>query len=112
MGAYRGFGIDNAIRSGHLAGKAIVNGSNYDELWKGLLKESLTRGILRRLTENNLNLGSEKILDVAIGNLPKTTTVNEFREEVKRLEKAFLEQVDISEIFGLLKQWNDKYPFP
>ena len=112
LGAYRGFGIDNAIRSGHLAGKAIVNGSNYDELWKGLLKESLTRGILRRLTENNLNLGSEKILDVAIGNLPKTTTVNEFREEVKRLEKAFLEQVDISEIFGLLKQWNDKYPFP
>jgi len=112
LGAYRGYGIDNAIRSGHIAGKAIVNGSNYDELWKKLLKESLTRGILRRLAENHLNLGSEKILDLAIKNLPKTTTVTDFRAEIKKIERGLLEQVDISELYRLLEQWNKQYPFP
>ncbi len=45
---FRGFGMNYAIESGYLAAKAVLNGSDYDKLWKAYFKRRIKTDLYRR----------------------------------------------------------------
>lgn len=109
--AYRGYGVHNAIISGYLAALSIVNGSDYDKLWKEMLHKSLEHGLMRRLAENKMNISSERILNKLYEKTTLLTSWDKFRSELKIMEKQFLRTVDLNALLGTMGEWNEKYKF-
>ncbi|MHA2304517.1 MAG: NAD(P)/FAD-dependent oxidoreductase [Candidatus Hodarchaeales archaeon] len=109
--AYRGYGIHNAIISGYTAALSLVNGSDYDKLWKDMLLKSLERGLMRRLAENKLNISSERILNELYEKITLETSWGTFRSELKKMEKKFLQSVDLNVLMESMSEWNKKYKF-
>ena len=109
--AYRGYGVHNAIISGYLAALSIVNGSDYDKLWKEMLLKSLEHGLMRRLAENKMNISSERILNKLFEKTTLLTSWEEFRSDLKIMEKQFLRTVDLNALLGSMGEWNEKYKF-
>lgn len=109
--AYRGYGVHNAIISGHIAALSLVNGSDYDELWKEMLQKSLEHGLMRRLAENKMNISSERILNKLFEKITPQTSWEIFRSELKIMEKQFLRTVDLTVLMESMSEWNKKYKF-
>ncbi len=109
--AYRGYGIHNAIISGYLAALSIVNGSDYDKLWKEMLHKSLEHGLMRRLAENKMNISSERILNKLFEKKTLLTSWDKFRSELKIIEKEFLRTADLNFLQESMSEWNEKYKF-
>ncbi len=109
--AYRGYGVHNAIISGYLAALSIVNGSDYDKLWKEMLQKSLEHGLMRRLAENKMNISSERILNELLEKTTFLTSWDIFRSELKILEKEFFRTVDLNVLLESMSEWNKKYKF-
>jgi flavin-dependent dehydrogenase len=63
MDSSKGFGIRYAIITGHLAAKAIIEGDDYDKLWKKEIKNEIERNFKRRLWLNKLtNMDYDEML--------------------------------------------------
>ena len=52
--ADRGFGMHYALESGFLAAKSLIEGLDYDTLWKASFEEELTKAFKRRLFLNKI----------------------------------------------------------
>ncbi|MFW9777462.1 MAG: NAD(P)/FAD-dependent oxidoreductase [Candidatus Heimdallarchaeota archaeon] len=110
--AFRGFGIHTALLSGYAAGKALVNGKNYDDQWQLLLNKILHRGLLRRMAENELNIGSEDIMRKLASQLPRKISYDVFRRALREQEKKMLGNLDPHKLALLtqaVEQWNREY---
>ncbi len=58
-----GFGMRYAMQSGYLAAKSILEGKNYDQLWKKVLLPQMKASVVNRFIFQNLqNTGYEKLL--------------------------------------------------
>ena len=109
--AFRGYGVHNAILSGYAAGIALVNGSDYSTLQNEMLFQSVERGLLRRIAENELNLSSERILTELFDRIPNNVSWEIFRSELNLLEKELLGKIDLPILMNSMDEWNRKYPF-
>ncbi|MFW9856134.1 MAG: NAD(P)/FAD-dependent oxidoreductase [Candidatus Thorarchaeota archaeon] len=110
--AFRGFGIHAALLSGYAAGKTLVNGKNYDHQWQLLLSKILHRGLLRRMAENELNIGSEDMLRELAAQLPRKINYGMFRRALQEQEKKMLGNLapnKLSLLTQAVEQWNREY---
>lgn len=110
--AFRGFGIESALLSGYAAGKSLVNGTNYDQQWQQLISEMLHRGLMRRMAENELNLGSEQIIRRLTTQLPHKITYDAFRRALQKQEQKMLSSLDPQQLSLLnqeIEKWNQQY---
>jgi flavin-dependent dehydrogenase len=60
LDASTGFGVHYAIMSGYLAAQSIIEGKDYDKLWKNSFGEELKRRYLRRKSFKKMGIKKQK----------------------------------------------------
>ncbi|NQU99117.1 MAG: hypothetical protein HQ538_00100, partial [Parcubacteria group bacterium] len=86
LDAGSGFGVHYAIWSGYLATRAIIEGRNYDELWKEMFGIELKKQFSKRLHLEKLNNSDyEDIINNLVKNYGKRISAKKYSELHKHL---------------------------
>lgn len=93
--ALAGFGMRYAIRSGVLAARAIIDGSDYATLWQSELAPWLQAGIVNRFV---FNLAGEVGMNLAVRRLAK-------RDAGQLLERAYRLSLPKRLLLPLARRW-------
>lgn len=76
-----GFGLHYAILSGSLAAKSIIEGGNYDDLWRKNFLDNLRKRYQRRLAfEKTTALNQEKMISGLIDNFGGRVLVSDYKK--------------------------------
>ena len=93
-----GFGVRYAILSGYLAARSIIDGSDYDRLWKEAFLDDLEYYFKRRMVYQRMGNSD---FENYIGELGESTT----KEEEERLKAERLATVPDPEYRDCLARW-------
>lgn len=101
---FRGFGMNYALESGYLAAKAILEGSDYDRLWKGHFKRRIKTDLYRRYA---MVVFGDRAIEHVFRNIKDGDEVDFYKVNPSGLKGKFLREVFFR--LAKFKRWRTGY---
>ncbi len=84
---FRGFGMNYALESGYLAAQAIIQGTDYDRLWKDQFKSRIKTDLFRRYA---MVVFGDRAIEYAFRNISDGDEVNWYNVNKKGIRNMIL----------------------